>query len=284
MLGIMHFYNLRLLIQLNTVVPRTIANADGTSTLTIPGPVTTEEKAQKKNDVKARRMLLMALRSEHLLTFIQYKDAKTLFKAIQARFSGNDATKNTQRTILNQMYKNFNALSIKSLDYIFNRLQKVVSQLSILGENISQEDLNMKFSRSLPSKWNTHVVVSRNKADLDAMSIDDLYNNLKLLNKNTNEVDTAIIQVSVVSTPVSTDLYDPWKSRMELYMLNRPHGRMILESVEQGPLIWPSVEVEGVTRLNKYSKLSAAETIQADCDVKATNIILQGLPPEVYAL
>nr|GFA50025.1 hypothetical protein [Tanacetum cinerariifolium] len=44
------------------------------------------------------------------------------------------------------------------------------------------------------------------------------------------------------------------------------------------------VEVEGVTRLKKYSKLSAAEAIQADCDVKATNIILQGLPPEVYAL
>nr|GEY62931.1 reverse transcriptase domain-containing protein [Tanacetum cinerariifolium] len=52
----------------------------------------------------------------------------------------------------------------------------------------------------------------------------------------------------------------------------------------KGPLLWPSVEVEGVTRLKKYSKLSAAEAIQADCDVKATNIILQGLPPEVYAL
>nr|GFB74287.1 hypothetical protein [Tanacetum cinerariifolium] len=64
----------------------------------------------------------------------------------------------------------------------------------------------------------------------------------------------------------------------------RQQGRMILESVEQGPLLWPSVEVEGVTMLKKYSELSAAEAIQADCDVKATNIILQGLPPEVYAL
>nr|GFC04346.1 hypothetical protein [Tanacetum cinerariifolium] len=77
------------------------------------------------------------------------------------------------------------------------------------------------------------------------------------------------------------DMYDSWKSRMELYMLNRPKGRMILESIEQCPLIWPTVEVEGVTRLKKYLELSAAEAIQADCDVKATNIILQGLPPEV---
>ncbi|GJT70238.1 hypothetical protein Tco_1029524 [Tanacetum coccineum] len=39
-----------------------------------------------------------------------------------------------------------------------------------------------------------------------------------------------------------------------------------------------------VTRPKKYSELSAREEIQADCDVKAKNIILQGLPPEVYAL
>nr|GEY62805.1 Gag-Pol polyprotein [Tanacetum cinerariifolium] len=71
---------------------------------------------------------------------------------------------------------------------------------------------------------------------------------------------------------------------MELYMMNIQHGRMILESVENGPLLWPTVEENGRTRPKKYSELSTTEAIQADCDVKATNIILQGLPPEVYAL
>ncbi|GJW21795.1 retrovirus-related pol polyprotein from transposon TNT 1-94 [Tanacetum coccineum] len=80
------------------------------------------------------------------------------------------------------------------------------------------------------------------------------------------------------------EMYDSWKSRMELYMLNRQHGRMILESVENGPLIWPLIEENGVTRPKKYFELSPTEAIQADCDIKATNIILQGLPPEVYAL
>ncbi|GJW86126.1 hypothetical protein Tco_0161466 [Tanacetum coccineum] len=80
------------------------------------------------------------------------------------------------------------------------------------------------------------------------------------------------------------DMYDSWKSIMELYMMNRQHGRMILESVENGPLIWPTIEENGVTRPKKYSELSATEAIQADRDIKATNIILQGLPPEVYAL
>ncbi|GKD98780.1 hypothetical protein Tco_1382677 [Tanacetum coccineum] len=79
-------------------------------------------------------------------------------------------------------------------------------------------------------------------------------------------------------------LYDSWKSRMELYMLNRPHGRIILASVEKGPLVWPSVTVDGVTRLKEYTELTPAEAIQADCDIKAINIILQGLPTEIYAL
>nr|GEW87519.1 reverse transcriptase domain-containing protein [Tanacetum cinerariifolium] len=76
----------------------------------------------------------------------------------------------------------------------------------------------------------------------------------------------------------------PYLSRMELYMLNRQHGRMILVSVENSPLLWPIVEENGVTRLKKYFELSTTKVIQANCDVKATNIILQGHTLEVYAL
>ncbi|GJW96456.1 retrovirus-related pol polyprotein from transposon TNT 1-94 [Tanacetum coccineum] len=79
-------------------------------------------------------------------------------------------------------------------------------------------------------------------------------------------------------------LYDSWKSIMELYMMNRPHGRIILASVEKGLLIWPTITVDGVTRPKEYTELTPAETIQADCDIKAINIILQGLPTEIYAL
>ncbi|GKA46368.1 hypothetical protein Tco_0739251 [Tanacetum coccineum] len=192
-------------------VPQTTTNADGSSTSLIPGPVTTEEKVQKKNDVKARSMLLMALPNEHLMTFNQYKDAKTLFAAIQTRFGGNEATKKTQKTLLKQMYENFSAPSTESLDSIFNRLQKIVSQLAILGENISQEDLNLKFLRSLPFEWNTHVVVWRNKPDLDTMSFDDLYNNFKIVEQEVKGtassslslISTANTQVSHASTQVS---------------------------------------------------------------------------------
>nr|GEV03810.1 hypothetical protein [Tanacetum cinerariifolium] len=80
------------------------------------------------------------------------------------------------------------------------------------------------------------------------------------------------------------DLYDSWKSRMELYMQNREHGRMILELVENDLLIWPTVEENRMARTKKYAELSAAEKILADYDIKATNIILQGLPADIYSL
>ncbi|GKF19800.1 hypothetical protein Tco_0068438 [Tanacetum coccineum] len=72
-------------------------------------------------------------------------------------------------------------------------------------------------------------------------------------------------------------LYDSWKSRMKLYMQNREHGIMILELVEHGLLIWPTIEENGMTRTKKYEEFSVTKKIQADYDIKETNIILQGL-------
>nr|GEU74976.1 integrase, catalytic region, zinc finger, CCHC-type, peptidase aspartic, catalytic [Tanacetum cinerariifolium] len=73
-------------------------------------------------------------------------------------------------------------------------------------------------------------------------------------------------------------MYDSWKRIMKIYMMNGQHGRMILESVIIVPLIWPMIKENRVTRPRKYFELSPTDAIHADCDVKATNIILQGLP------
>ncbi|GJV55524.1 putative ribonuclease H-like domain-containing protein [Tanacetum coccineum] len=194
---------------------RTTANADGTSTSMIPGLVTTEEKAQKKNDVKARSMLLMALPNEHQLTFNQYKDAKTLFASIQTRFGGNDATKKTQKTLLKQSYENFNASSTKSLDYIFNRLQKI-----------------------------------RNKPDLETMSFDDLYNNFKIVEQEvkrtgTSSSNSSSQNMAFVSTPGSTNSSVSTDSTLDsttnlsdatvyAFLANQPNGsQLVHEDLEQ---------------------------------------------------
>ncbi|GJR37767.1 hypothetical protein Tco_1213451 [Tanacetum coccineum] len=107
-----------------------------------------------------------------------------------------------------------------------------------------------------------------------------------ILNGQNNNLAEYMILFGADNRPpmLDKDLYDFWKSKMKLYMQNREHGRMILESVEHGPLIWPTIEENGVTRTKKYVELSATEKIQADCDLKETNIILQGLPSDVYSL
>ncbi|GKD70663.1 hypothetical protein Tco_1324753, partial [Tanacetum coccineum] len=92
-------------------------------------PSTAEEKTAKKNDVKARSLLLMSLPNEHQLTFNLYVDAQSMFAAIKARFRGNEATRKTHKALLKQQYENFNASRSESLDSIFNRLQNLVSRL-----------------------------------------------------------------------------------------------------------------------------------------------------------
>ncbi|GJX97159.1 hypothetical protein Tco_0352957 [Tanacetum coccineum] len=77
-------------------------------------------------------------------------------------------------------------------------------------------------------------------------------------------------------------LYDSWKSRTKLYMQNIENGRMILESVEHGPLIWPTIEENGVTRTKKYEESSATKKIQADFQgsMGKSSTTNASLPPE----
>ncbi|GKC28661.1 hypothetical protein Tco_1035955 [Tanacetum coccineum] len=143
-------------------------------------PTTAEEKAQRRLELKARSTLLMGIPNEHQLKFNSIKDAKSLLQAVEKRFGGNAATKKTQRNLLKQQYENFTASSSKVFDQTFDRLQNLISQLEIHGESISQEDVNQKFLRSLLPEWNKHTIVWRNKPEIDTLSLDDLYNNLKI--------------------------------------------------------------------------------------------------------
>ncbi|GJS60894.1 putative ribonuclease H-like domain-containing protein [Tanacetum coccineum] len=166
--------------------------------------ITAKEKTNKKNDVKARSLLLMALPNEHQLTFSQYNDAKTMFAAIETRFGGS--------------------------------------------------------RRFLPPEWNTHVVVWMNKAEIETMSIDDLYNNFKIVEQSvkkyvgassgaqnlafmtapstssTNDVNTAkpAYEVSTVSPIVNTVI--PQVSTASFsdnvvyaFMVENPNGSNLLQ-------------------------------------------------------
>ncbi|GJX75267.1 retrovirus-related pol polyprotein from transposon TNT 1-94 [Tanacetum coccineum] len=229
-------------------------------------------------------MLLMALPNEHLMTFNQYKDAKTLFAAIQTRFGGNEATKKTQKTLLKKMYKSF-------LDSIFNRLQKI---------------------------WDTHVIVWRNKPDLDTMSFNDLYNNFKIVEQeikgtasssssssyqnmtfvsspsSTNEVNTAygvstantqVSSASTASTQVSTaNLSD---DTIYTFLASQPNGSQLVykdleqiheDDIEEMDLKWQLALLSMRTRSTRW------DTLQGNVEDLGTNIAGTGIKTTLEGL
>ncbi|GJR94993.1 ribonuclease H-like domain-containing protein [Tanacetum coccineum] len=160
-----------------------IVNGDSPSPMRTVGgvektypPITAEDKLTRKNELKTRGTLLMALPNEHQLNFNSYKNAKSVMEAIKKRFRGNKESKKVHNTLLKKQYENFNRNSSEGLDQIYDRLQKLISQLEIHEETISQKDLHLKLLRSLPSEWKTHTLIWRNKPDLETLSMDDFTN------------------------------------------------------------------------------------------------------------
>nr|GEZ90449.1 ribonuclease H-like domain-containing protein [Tanacetum cinerariifolium] len=135
---------------LNGDSPSPTRSVDGVET---PYPPTTiKEKLDRKNELKARGTLLMALLNKHQLKFNSYKTAKSLMEATEKRFGSNKDSKKVLKTLLKQQYENFNETSSEGLDQIYDRLQKLIN---------SYPDLE-------------------NKPDLETLSMDNLYNNLKI--------------------------------------------------------------------------------------------------------
>nr|GFB04785.1 hypothetical protein [Tanacetum cinerariifolium] len=94
--------------------------------------------------------------------------------------NGNETTKKTKKNLLKQQYGNFKVEGSETLEQMFNRLQVIVGQLQFMDVKIKQDDLNQKFLTSLSPEWLMHTIVWRNRSDLDTISLDDLYNHLKV--------------------------------------------------------------------------------------------------------
>nr|GEW61389.1 hypothetical protein [Tanacetum cinerariifolium] len=157
-----------------------------------------------------------------------YTDAKSLFAAIQTRFGGNEATKKTQKTLLKQMYENFSASNTESLDFIFNRLQKIVSQLAIL-DTIIFDDLynNFKIVKQ-EVKVTANSSSSSNSQNMDFVSSPSSTNEVntayRVSTANTQANPTST-QVNTASTQVSTaNLSD---ANVYAFLASQPNGSQL---------------------------------------------------------
>nr|GEW06025.1 putative ribonuclease H-like domain-containing protein [Tanacetum cinerariifolium] len=147
------------------------------------------EQLARKNELKARGTLLMALPDKHQLKFNIHKDAKTLMEAIEKRFGGNKETK----------------------------------KLEILGEYLSLEDINLKFLRSIPTEWKTHTLIWMNKTVLEEQSLDDLFNNLKIYEaevKSSSSASTSIQNIAFVSSSNTDSTNEPISAAASVFTVS----------------------------------------------------------------
>ncbi|GKB07981.1 hypothetical protein Tco_0836265 [Tanacetum coccineum] len=142
-------------------------------------PTTAKDIQARARERKARSALLMALPDVDLPKYHLIKDAKGIWDAIKTRYGGNAASKKMQKSVLKQQFEAFSISNSEGLDKGFDRFQRLLTLLSIHGAELSTEDINSKFLRSLPSTWTNVSLIMRNKEGIDDMDIDDLYNTLK---------------------------------------------------------------------------------------------------------
>nr|GEX69312.1 hypothetical protein [Tanacetum cinerariifolium] len=164
-------------------------------------PTTTEQRLARKNELKAQGTLLMALPDKHQFKFNIHKDAKTLMEAIEKRFGGNKETKKVQKTLLKQQYANFTGSSSESLDQIHDRLQKLINQLEILGESLSQKDINLKFLRSLPTDLKIYEAEVKSSSTTSPTTQNIAFVSSQNTDSN-NESVSVVASVSAASTKV----------------------------------------------------------------------------------
>nr|GEV80921.1 hypothetical protein [Tanacetum cinerariifolium] len=161
-------------------------------------------------------------------------------------------------------FKTINKLVNGNLDNL-NEVEELLIEGSKLVEVTNEKAViakeNLKEARS---RQKSYVGRHRRALKFKLMEHPEIIKDLELM-----EVELG------VSGFEDKDLYDSWTSIIELYMQNREPKRMIIESVEHGLLIWLTIKENRMTRIKKYVELSTAEKIQADCNIKATNIILQ---------
>nr|GEU68436.1 ribonuclease H-like domain-containing protein [Tanacetum cinerariifolium] len=103
---------------------------------TVVPPKTEAQKLAKKNELKAKSTLLLAIPDEHLLNFHSIKDAKSLWEAIKIRFGGNKESKKMHKTILKQKYKNFVASRSEWLDKTYDRMDDLYNNLKVYEAEI----------------------------------------------------------------------------------------------------------------------------------------------------
>nr|GEX58500.1 hypothetical protein [Tanacetum cinerariifolium] len=153
--------------------------------------ITTEDMQKRRNDVKARTTLLLALPDEHQLRFSKYETAQELWEAILKTFDGNESTKKTKKYQLKQQYGNFKTEGSETLEQTFNKLQAIMSHLEFMDVKIEQDDLLKTFDGNEATKKTKKYQL---KQQYGSETLEQTFNKLQAIMSHLEFMDVKIEQ------------------------------------------------------------------------------------------
>nr|GEV40708.1 integrase, catalytic region, zinc finger, CCHC-type, peptidase aspartic, catalytic [Tanacetum cinerariifolium] len=214
---------------------------DGVTRLKKYSELSAAEATQADCDVKATNIILQALPLEIYALVSTHKVAKDLWERIQMLMQGTSLTKQERECKLYDAFDKFAYQKGETLRDFYLTFSLLLNDMNMYNMKLEQFQVNTKFLNTLPPEWSKFVTDVKLVRDLHTTNVDQLHAYLGQHEYHANE-----------------------KSRMELYMMNKQHGRMIVKTIENGPLLWPTIEENEVTRPKKYYESFATEAIQAD--------------------
>nr|GEV58753.1 ribonuclease H-like domain-containing protein [Tanacetum cinerariifolium] len=158
--------------------------SDSKGRIIILPPVSFEEHVAVQRETKARTLLLQSLPEDHMADFHHLDDAREIWLAVKARFGGNEESKKMRKTVLKHEFSEFSVSEEEGLHKGYDRFQKILSQLNQMHEKPDNDDVNIKFLRSLPPSWSQVALTLKKREGLEYLSFDYLYNKLRSLEIN----------------------------------------------------------------------------------------------------
>ncbi|KAJ9545833.1 hypothetical protein OSB04_025540 [Centaurea solstitialis] len=143
-------------------------------------PKSDADKKRKQTEMKALSTLLLAIPNEYQHQFCTCPDARSLWIALEKRFSGTKSSKRNQKALLKQQYENFTSTKNESMTQTFDRFNKLIGELANVDVKMEKDEVNRKFLRSLSEEWTMYTVSFRQGDDLEDKELEDLYNDLRI--------------------------------------------------------------------------------------------------------
>nr|GEZ74274.1 ribonuclease H-like domain-containing protein [Tanacetum cinerariifolium] len=122
-----------------------------------------------------------SLLEDHIADFHHLDDAKEIWLVVKARFGGNEESKKMRKTMLKQAFLEFSVSKEERLHKVYDRFQKILSQLNQMQAKPDNDDVTIKFLRALPPSWSQVALTLKTRGGLEYLSFDDLYNKLRSL-------------------------------------------------------------------------------------------------------